>query len=194
MNYENFSELASLYALDILEEEYCHEVEDAIAKFPEFEQELAGFQAAVAAIPYTTPLMPMAANLKDRLFQKIEEDISVAKAKNELSVKELIAQAAKVSWQPYSLPGITIGKWKLDLEKREVSCFVRATPGVQFYNHTHAGNEEIVVLEGDLVIDGEKYNIGDRIRSMPGSAHQPETYGGCLIFVQTSLDDEIIVY
>ena len=31
MNYEDFSDLASLYALDILEEEYCHEVEDAIA-------------------------------------------------------------------------------------------------------------------------------------------------------------------
>jgi hypothetical protein len=194
MNYEDLSELASLYALDILEEEYCHEVEDAIAKFPEFEQELAGFQSAVAAIPYTAPPMPMAANLKDRLFQRIEEDISVAKAKNELSVEDLIAQAARVSWQPYSLPGIKIGRWKLDLEKREVSCFIRATPGVQFYNHRHAGNEEIVVLEGDIVINGEKYNIGDRIRSMPGSAHQPETYGGCLIFVQTSLDDEIIVY
>ncbi|MCP2731228.1 cupin domain-containing protein [Limnofasciculus baicalensis] len=194
MNYEDFSELASLYPLDILEEEYCHVVEDAIAKFPEFEQELAGFQAAVAAIPYTAPLMPIAANLKDRLFQRIEEDISVAKAENELSVEELIAQAATVSWQPYSLSGMEIARWELNMEKREVSCFVRATPGVQFYNHRHAGNEEIVVLEGDIVIDGQKYNIGDRIRSMPGSIHQPETYGGCLIFVQTSLDDEIIVY
>lgn len=194
MNYEDFSELASLYALDILEEEYCHEVEDEIAEFPEFEQELAGFQSAVAAIPYTTPMMPIAANLKDRLFQRIEEDISGANPRNPLSVEELIAQAATASWQPYSLPGVTIARYELNMEKREVSFFIRATSGVQFDNHRHAGNEEIMVLEGDVVVDGQKYNIGDRIHSIPGSIHQPETDHGCLIFVKTSLDDEILVY
>ena len=151
-------------------------------------------EAAVAAIAYAAPPMPMAANLKDRLFQRIEEDISEANTKNQLSVEQLMTQAATVSWQPYSLPGVSVARWELNMEKREVSYFIRATSGVQFYNHRHAGNEEIMVLEGDLVIDGEKYNIGDRIQSSPGSAHQPETYGGCLIFVRTSLDDEIIVY
>ncbi|HBE16647.1 MAG TPA: anti-sigma factor [Cyanobacteria bacterium UBA11149] len=194
MNYEDFSEIASLYALNILEAEYCHEVEDEIAKFPQFQEDLAQLEAAVAAIPYTTPLMPISANLKDRLFQRIEEDISGDRDWDRLSVADLIAEAAKVAWQPYSLPGVTIGRWKLDMEKREVSCFIRATSGIQFYNHRHAGNEEIVVLEGDLAIDGEKYNIGDRVFSDPGSVHQPETYSGCLIFVRTSLDDEIIVY
>lgn len=48
------------------------------------------------------------------------------------------------------------------------------------------------MLEGDLVIDGELYSSGECIRSVSGSAHQPETYGGCLIFLRTSLDNKVI--
>jgi anti-sigma factor ChrR (cupin superfamily) len=63
---------------------------------------------------------------------------------------------------------------------------------VCFPKHQHADNEEIVVLEGDLVIDGQVYHSGDRIYSLPNTVHQPETQTGCLLFVKTSLDDVII--
>ena len=80
----------------------------------------------------------------------------------------------------------------MDTVRREIDFFVGANTGVRFPNHRHAGIEEIVVLEGDLVIDGELYSSGECIRSVPGSAHQPETCGGCLIFLGTSLDNKVI--
>jgi len=94
----------------------------------------------------------------------------------------------------YSLtdPAVMVGKLHVDTVRREIDFFVGANTGVRFPNHRHAGIEEIVVLEGDLVIDGELYSSGECIRSVSGSAHQPETYGGCLIFLRTSLDNKVI--
>ncbi|MCA1992350.1 MAG: cupin domain-containing protein [Coleofasciculus sp. S288] len=199
MQYENFCELAALYALDVLDEPNRCSVEDAIANFPEFETELAEFQAAVAALAYSAPPVPMADNLKERLFQRIgnitSEQDSTTESSSPLlmSVPALKERAADVSWEPYSIPGVAIGNLYVDAEKREIACFVRATGSVRFPNHRHAGSEEIVVLEGDLVIDGTSYGSGEYIHSIPGSVHQPETYSGCLIFLRTSLDDEIII-
>lgn len=193
MKREDFSELAALYALDLLEEQNCGLVEEAIAQFPDLQTELAEFQLAVSAIAYSSPPVPLATNLKDRLFQRIaisEEDTTT---KSTTSVSALKEKAAVVDWEPHSIPGVMIGKLSLDLEKREIVCFVRAKAGMSLPKHRHAGNEEIVVLEGDLVFDGEIYGSGECIRSGPGSAHQPETYGGFLIFLRTSLDDEIII-
>ncbi|HBB35527.1 MAG TPA: hypothetical protein DDZ80_16850 [Cyanobacteria bacterium UBA8803] len=199
MNQTDFSELAALYALDVLDELACRSVEETIAEFPEWEMELKEFQAAVATLPYSAPLVPMAGDLKERLFERIAtltcvtDTTPVVSTSIAQSVQALKARVAEVSWEPYLIPGVMVGKLDLDVSKREIACFIRAEAGVQFPNHRHAANEEVVVLEGDLVIDGELYGRGECIRSVPGSAHQPETYGGCLIFLRTSLDDEIIV-
>ncbi len=181
MKPENFSELAALYVLDILDESDCHLVEEAILEFPELEMELAEFRHTVGAIAYSVPHVPMAADLKERLFQRINSEIT--------TIETLKEQANQVTWQPYLIPGIMRGTLNLDEEKREISCFIRCEGNTRFPKHRHAGREEIVVLEGDLVIDEKLYTTGDRIYSLPNTIHQPETHQGCLLFVKTSLDN-----
>lgn len=196
MQYEIFCELVALYALDLLDEPSQRMVEEAIAVSPELETELAAFQAAVADIPYGIPVLPMAAELKERLFQRIAQHSADETAVNSVLdssyISALKAQANEVSWEPYSIPGIMVGKLFVDPVKREVTYFIRSIAGVKFPSHIHAGEEEIVVLEGDLAIDGKVYGIGECICSAPGTVHQPETYGGCLIFLRTSLNDSIL--
>jgi hypothetical protein len=186
---ENIWELAALYALDLLDESECRVLEEAIAQFPELQPQLAKFQETVSAIPYSAPPVPVAVDLKARLFERIA---SQALEPNSASVEALREQATKISWEPFSIPGMAIAKLYVNDEKREMACFVRAVAGVQFPNHRHAGNEEIIVLEGDLVIDEKTYGSGDYIPSISGTVHQPETVGGCTIFLRTSLDDEIV--
>jgi anti-sigma factor ChrR (cupin superfamily) len=198
MQPEEFRELAALYALDLLDESDRRIVEDAIASSPELQNQLAEFRAAVAAIPYSTPTAPIAADLKKRLFERIASDVStqdttpVASQLISASVSALREQVAEVSWKPYSIPGIMVGKLRVDTNRREIACFMRAEAGVRFPAHRHAGEEEIVVLEGDLSVDGKTYGRGGYIRSAPGSVHSPETLEGCTIFVRTSLDNEMI--
>lgn len=152
----------------------------------ELDAELAELQMVVAALAYSAPPVPMAADLKQRLLQRI--------ASPDLDLEHLKQQAATVDWQPYAYAAeAMVGTWQMDAQQREVQCFVRAVGPVRFPKHRHAQAEEIIVLEGDLEIDGRLYQSGDRIASAAGTEHQPATQQGCLLFLRTSIDDEIFV-
>ncbi|PPS41012.1 cupin domain-containing protein [Chroococcidiopsis sp. TS-821] len=193
MNHDDLNELAALSAFELLGESECGVLEDAIAQSPELGEKLTQLQDAAAAIGYSAPIVPMASDLKERLFQRIAtaventEDVATSP-----DLAHLTQQASRVTWQPYSLPGVIVGTLHIDTNRREIACFLRAEAGVQFPYHSHAGNEEIVVLEGDLIIGDRVYRTGECILSHRGSAHKPKTSGGCLLFLRTSLDDRIL--
>lgn len=200
MNYEEFCELAALYALDILDTNERRLVEEHIAEFPEDETELAKFYDSVAALSYGAPDVPMAADLKERLFERIAGDssagnrTSVARPSIATNLPIFTVRAADVHWKPHPVPGVTIALLYKDTARREIVCLLRAEPGVRYPAHRHAGIEEIFMLEGDLVIDGVVYSKGDYIRSSPGTIHHPHTPSGCMFFIRTCLDDEILFH
>ena len=110
-----------------------------------------------------------------------------------LPLKVLQEQAEKLSWEP--LPVMANGMsaiWKIDEKRRELAFFVRSESKGKFPLHSHAQGEEILVLAGDLLVDNKVYRQGERITSRGGTAHQPETLSGCLLFCVSSLDDEIM--
>ncbi|NJL49053.1 MAG: anti-sigma factor [Leptolyngbyaceae cyanobacterium SM2_5_2] len=160
-----------------------------------FAGDIAGLEEAVAALAYAAPLQPMAASLKDRLFEKISADSApIAEATIPASIATLLEQSTQATWQPYPFaPGIEVATVRLDEASRRVDCFVRSLGPVDFPQHCHAGDEEIVVLQGDIEINGQFYGAGDRIQSTVGTVHQPITHSGCTLFLRTSLDDEILV-
>ena len=196
----NLEELAALYALDALDPEERGEAEAAFANLPQFAEEVAAFEAAAAAFAYNAPSMSVAADLKDRLFQRLDceaaapvlEQLAVPAAESSVAVELLKEQSVDLSWQSLPIPGASMATVEIDEERREITFFVRAETQARFPLHSHAAGEEIVVLEGDLVVDGEVYGSGDRICSDRGSIHQPETRRGCLLFVKTSLDDKVL--
>lgn len=199
MNYEEFCELAALYALDVLDEKERRLVEDYIAQFPECELELEELRNSVTAMPYSVPEVPMAADLKGRLFERIADEAAIQN--NHRSIDHpMIAidlpfftmRAADIQWQPHRIPGVAIAKLYEDPLNREIVCLLRAEPGVQYPRHRHALAEEIFMLEGDLVINEQIFGKGDYIRSAPGTIHDPHTPSGCMIFIRTSLDNEIM--
>lgn len=73
MNAEDrcFCELAPLYALNLLDDEERRWVEAQALENPELAAELAEHQATVNALPYAAPVVPMAEDLKARLFQRL---------------------------------------------------------------------------------------------------------------------------
>jgi len=190
-----FCELAALSALDILDEQERSRLAEYTAEFPELEAELAEFQAAVAAIPYSAPIVPMAANLKERLFAQISTEVgdrSLPPAVK-LDPSAFILRSDQMRWRSHPVvPKVEICHLYLDRQRRELVGILRAEPGVTYPPHRHAGVEEMFMLEGDLSIDGQIYGKGDYIRSLPGSIHHPHTVGGCMFFFRTSLDDEIL--
>ena len=200
---EEFNILAALQTLDTIDESESLALEEILKKSPELESELTAFEATIAAIAYTIPPVPIAPDLKNRLFQRIAELAPTpAETVNSEPVSEpnynsnpphFIRRSHEVKWKPFGVTGISIGRLFTDKEKREITCLMRLEPGIAFPLHRHAGVEEIFMLEGDLVVEGEVCHQGDYIRSLPGSTHSPITRGGCLLLVKSSVDNEMLV-
>lgn len=71
-----------------------------------------------------------------------------------------------------------------------MSMLVRLLPGVEYPPHTHAGVEELFLLDGELWIDDRKLYPGDYNRAEAGSADKrvwSET--GCTCVLITSTQD-----
>ena len=198
---EEFKLLAPFFALDTLDESEHRAFTEELYKSPELQSELNAFEAAVAAIAYTVPPVPVAPNLKHRLFQRIAELSPIPKGVNSQPVIpaaqnntfSVIVRSKNVKWRNYIVSGISFANLYVDREKREYTCLMRLEPGVRFPLHRHGGVEEVFMLEGDLEVEGEVCYPGDYIRSFPNSLHAPVSRDGCLLLVKSSLDNEMIV-
>jgi len=200
---EEFNILAALQALDTLDESERGAFAERLKEFAELKSELAAFEATIAAIAYTVLPIPVAPNLKNRLLQRIAElpptpteSVNlkpIVTSPTENNTPSLIVRSHDVKWKSYGVPGVSFGKLYIDKKKREITCLIRLEAGVTFPMHRHAASEEVLVLEGDLIVEGEICHQGDYIRSVPGSTHSPLTQGGCLLLMKTSIDNEMLV-
>ena len=92
-------------------------------------------------------------------------------------------------WQDVA-PGISVKMLAMDAERHMVSMMVRLVPGGEYPAHSHAGVEELHLLEGELWIDDRKLHPGDYNRAEPGTGDKrvwSET--GCACVLVTSTKD-----
>lgn len=75
-------------------------------------------------------------------------------------------------------------------EKARATSIVRYAPASSYPAHPHPGGEEIFVLSGTFVDDGTPHPAGSYLRNPPGSAHQPASPEGAVIFVKLWQMDE----
>ena len=89
-------------------------------------------------------------------------------------------------------PGIFCKLMATDTEAHRVSMLVRLGPGAEYPPHTHAGLEELFLLDGELWIDDRKLYPGDYNRAEAGSGDTrvwSET--GCTCVLITSTRDAL---
>ena len=85
-------------------------------------------------------------------------------------------------------PGIACKLLSTDSEADRVSMLVRLLPGVDYPPHTHAGLEELFLLDGELWIDERKLHPGDYNRAEPGTGDKrvwSETGCTCVLITST---------
>lgn len=159
-----------------------------------------------AAIAYSAPLMPLPASLKLRLMEHLglpslpadltvdsTIDLTVDTPLKELldwSLADLITAASTIKkWIPLASPkDATYSPWKIHKTTRQMAYFVRAPRAGALPTHHHATGEVVLVLEGDFIVEGIRYQAGDRLWSAADTIHQPTTTG-CLVLILSSLDD-----
>ena len=99
---------------------------------------------------------------------------------------------AEPDWEEVA-PGISCKLLATDAETGTVSMLVRLAPGANYPPHTHAGIEELHLLDGELWIDDRKLHPGDHSRAEPGTSDArvwSET--GCTCVLITSARDVLL--
>jgi anti-sigma factor ChrR (cupin superfamily) len=104
--------------------------------------------------------------------------------------RRIAAQASQwrgPAWEEVA-PGISVKLLATDTGKHIVSMLVRLAPGAAYPAHTHAGVEELHLLEGELWIDDRKLVPGDYNRAPPGTGDDrvwSETGCSCVLVTST---------
>jgi RNA polymerase sigma factor (sigma-70 family) len=96
-------------------------------------------------------------------------------------------QWSEPDWEEVA-PGISCKLLATDAEKHRVSMLVRLAPDASYPPHTHAGVEELHLLNGELWIDERKLVPGDYNLGVPGGGDQrvwSETGCACVLFTST---------
>jgi anti-sigma factor ChrR (cupin superfamily) len=183
MNRCEHAELVCAYALDALPSGGVREVEAHILSCPDCRQELMNLRPVIDAFTsWPTAVLRPAATLQERLAQRLAGETGSN------------AMAAARQWQEPEwedvAPGISCKLLATDVDSQRISMLVTLAPGAEYPPHTHAGVEELHLLEGELWIDDRKLYPGDYNRAEAGTGDSrvwSET--GCTCVLVTSTRD-----
>ncbi|MGL6209943.1 MAG: cupin domain-containing protein [Paracoccaceae bacterium] len=119
----------------------------------------------------------------DGLFARIAAKIGAQPA----PVGSHVMRATDGSWHPLCEGIETKTLWHNAEIGRKV-MLVRIQPGAILPEHTHSGDEECMVLEGDMVVDGVSFGPGDFQVSLVNTRHPTITSrGGCVCMISVQL-------
>jgi hypothetical protein len=172
------------YALQILPESEVAAAEAHIASCPNCQRELKSLRAVVDRfVSWPTDVLRPPTSLQGRLALRIAEETG------KQPVPPAARQWSEPEWAQVA-PGIECKLLAADTERHRVSMLVRLAPGARYPAHTHAGVEELHLLDGELWIDGRKLVPGDYNYGAPAAGDErvwSET--GCTCVLVTSTKD-----
>jgi anti-sigma factor ChrR (cupin superfamily) len=180
------SEVTCAYALRALPASEVAAAEAHIAACPECQRELESLRPVVnrfAAWP--TDVLRPPTSLQGRLARRIAEETGKE------PVPPPAPQWSEPEWDQVA-PGIECKLLATDSERHRVSMLVRLAPGASYPAHTHAGVEELHLLDGELWIDERKLFPGDYNYGAPGAGDERVwSATGCTCVLVTSTKDTL---
>src|SRR5947209_6964296 len=175
------AELTGGYALQVLPASEIAGAEAHIASCPDCQRELESLRPVVDRfVSWPTEVLRPAASLQTRLADRIAEETG------KQPVLPPSPQWSEPDWEEVA-PGIECKLLATDTQRDRVSMLVRLAPGANYPAHTHAGVEELHLLNGELWIDERKLLPGDYNYGAPGAGDDRVwTETGCTCLLVTS--------
>lgn len=180
------AELVCAYAMQALPSGEVAAIEAHISGCAQCQRELETLGPVVDSfVCWPTDVLRPAASLQERLARRIAAETG------EEPVLPAGRQWSEPEWEEVA-PGIFCKLLATDTEKHRVSMLVRLAPGVEYPPHTHAGIEELHLLDGELWIDERKFYPGDYNRAEPGTGDKRVwSASGCTCVLITSTKDAL---
>jgi anti-sigma factor ChrR (cupin superfamily) len=181
------SEVTCAYAAQALASSEVAAAEAHIASCSNCQREVESLRPVLNRFVYwPTDVLRPTTSLQARLALRIAEETG------KQPVLPLAPQWSEPEWEQVA-PGIECKLLATDTERHRVSMLVRLAPGASYPAHTHAGVEELHLLDGELWIDERKLFPGDYNYGAPGTGDDrvwSET--GCTCVLVTSTKDVLI--
>jgi anti-sigma factor ChrR (cupin superfamily) len=178
------TELVDAYMLGALGSSEAASFEAHIADCEPCRLELEGLKpVADALVAWPTDVIRPSALLQARLARRIAAETGGD------PVLPTHRRWKEPDWEEVA-PGIFCKILATDAERDRVTMLVRLQPGVSYPPHTHAGVEELHLLDGELWIEDRLLHPGDYNYGEPGASDQrvySET--GCTCVLITSPSD-----
>jgi anti-sigma factor ChrR (cupin superfamily) len=184
MNSCERAEPACAYALQALPVSELPAIRAHVASCPDCRRELQSLRPVVDWFAvWPTDVLRPTTSLQVRLALRIAEETGKAPA------APPARRWSEPEWEKVA-PGIECKLLATDTERRRVSMLVRLAPDASYPAHTHAGVEELHLLDGELWIDERKLLPGDHNYAASGTGDDrvwSET--GCTCLLVTSTED-----
>jgi anti-sigma factor ChrR (cupin superfamily) len=181
-NHCEQAELVCAYAMQALASSDVPAVESHISSCSYCRRELEMLLPMIESfVSWPTDVLRPPASLQARLARRISAETGGE------PVLPAARRWSEPEWEQVA-PGIFCKLMATDTEKHRVSMLVRLAPGVDYPPHTHAGVEELHLLDGELWIDDRKLYPGDYNRAEPGTGDKrvwSETGCTCVLITST---------
>jgi anti-sigma factor ChrR (cupin superfamily) len=177
------AELACAYALQALPTSELPASRAHIASCPDCRRELESLRPVVNQfVSWPTDVLRPTTSLQARLALRLAEETGTP------PVLPPARRWSEPEWEQVA-PGIECKLLATDTERHRVSMLVRLAPGASYPGHTHAGIEELHLLDGELWIDDRKLFAGDYNYGAPGAGDErvwSETGCTCVLITSTT--------
>lgn len=178
------AELTCAYLLKVLPAGEVAVAEAHIISCPDCRHEVESLRPVVDRfVCWPTDVLRPTTSLQQRLALRIAEETDGQ------PMRPPPRQWCEPDWERIA-PGIECKLLATDTRRHRVSMLVRLAPGASYPAHTHAGGEELHLLDGGLCVDGRKLFPGDYNYGAPGALGDDVWSAmGCTCILVTSTED-----
>jgi anti-sigma factor ChrR (cupin superfamily) len=152
-----------------------------------YAEELAAFNAVVAALAFSAPEQTPPERARERLLTCVAAETG-HKARSKV-------ETSSASPTQFRNVRLNEGRWDqvgkgafvkilfVDHHRGAVTSLIKLEPGARLPRHRHLGIEESIVIEGDCRVNGEVFTPGDYRRAMNGTTDSEVTTERGTIFL-----------
>ena len=199
----SIEELAALYAVGALTDSERTDVELRMAIGDEILlAAVRGWNEVVVALGTTLEPATPDPRIKAALLARLQPEQtkqatresdghSVSDARSVIDARipaQIVHRADGAGWRSAGSPGASMRVLNADRKQGRLTTLMKIEPGCRFPAHPHHGDEECLVISGDMLDGDLMLGPGDYVRSAAGTHHDElTTRTGCVCLLLSAL-------
>lgn len=185
-----FDELLTLYAFDLLEPPESAQIEQHLAGCGACAAEIDQLRETAAVLPYALADVNPHPRLRQRVLASVQGSGRIPTEQPLPGV--FVVRKPNQQWKKSPFAGVEVKTLYVDRQTGAITSLLKLEPGAHYPAHHHAAVEQCLVLEGTVRIGQVFLEPGDFEFANEGTDHaivQSDT--GCVLMIISNQQDEV---